>query len=143
MSEPQQGVIPHLVVDGAAAAIEFYKQGLGAIEVMRVPSEDGKRLMHAELRVNGAKVYLVDHFPEFCLGGNKVAPPRVIGGTSVTMHLDVPDCDAAIARAQSAGATVAMPANDAFWGVRYGVIVDPFGHCWSFAHPLPGAASAA
>jgi PhnB protein len=55
------------------------------------------------------------------------------------MHLDVPDCDAAVERAAAAGATVVMAPNDAFWGDRYAVIVDPFGHSWSFAHPLPGS----
>lgn len=135
-----QGVIPHLVVDDAAAALKFYAKALGATETMRAPADDGKRLLHAEMEVNGAKVYVRDHFPEFCgsQGGDKHAPPKELGGTAVTLHLDVPDCDAAIARAEKAGAKVAMPPMDAFWGARYGMVVDPFGHAWSFAHPLTG-----
>ena len=35
--------------------------------------------------------------------------------------------------AQEAGATVTMPAQDMFWGDRYGVVTDPYGHKWSFA----------
>ena len=59
------------------------------------------------------------------------------------MHLEVADCDAAVKRAADAGATVTMPPMDAFWGARYGQVVDPFGHAWSFAHPLPGKQAAA
>ncbi|APF37073.1 VOC family protein [Chelatococcus daeguensis] len=138
----QQKLVPHLVVDGAAAAIDFYRRAFGAEEVMRMPAEDGRRLMHAELLVHGTKLYLCDHFPEFCTeasGEKKVAPPPVIGGTAVTLHLDVPDCDEAVAKAQAAGATVTMPPEDAFWGDRYARIRDPFGHAWSMAHRLPGA----
>lgn len=142
MANTAQGVIAHMVVDGAKAAIEFYKRALGATELMRVPAEDGDRLLHAALDINGAKVYLVDYFPEFCQASGRIAPPSQIGGTSVTLHLDVPDCDAAVKRAQAAGAAVTMPPWDAFWGDRYAQILDPFGHSWSFAHPLRGAASA-
>lgn len=157
MPEQPRGLVPHLVVEGAAAAIDFYVRALGASEVMRVPAEDGRRLLHAEIRVEGARVYLRDHFPEFacpefacpesaCGGEAAVqAPPASLGGTSVTLHLEVADCDAAVRRAAEAGARVAMPPMDAFWGDRYGQVVDPFGHAWSFAHPLPaqtGAASA-
>ncbi len=139
------GVIPHLVVEDAAAALAFYAQALGATEVMRVPAEDGKRLLHAEIEVNGARVYLRDHFPEFAQGSagcSRQEPPTRLGGSSATLHLEVVDCDAAMARAADAGATVTMPAEDAFWGARYGQVVDPFGHAWSFAHPLPGASGA-
>jgi PhnB protein len=140
MAERQQGVIPHLVVDNAAAALDFYKKALGASEVMRVPAEDGKRLLHAEMAINGARVFVRDHFPEFCpaKGEHRQVPPKELTGTTVAMHLEVPNCDAAIKRATDAGATVSMPAEDAFWGARYGQVVDPFGHAWSFAHSLPG-----
>jgi PhnB protein len=139
MNEQRQGVIPHLVVDDAPAALEFYKNALGASEVMRMPADDGKRLLHAELAINGTRVFIRDHFPEFChaKGQHRQVPPRELTGTTVTMHLEVPNCDAAIKRAVDAGATVSMPAEDAFWGARYGQVVDPFGHAWSFAHPLP------
>ena len=142
MTDPQQGVIPHLVVDDAAAALEFYETGLGATETMRVPAEDGKRIMHAEMNVNGAKVYLRDDFPEFCpVQQGKRSSPHALEGTPVTLHLDVPDCDAAVERAARAGAKIAMPPEDAFWGARYGLVIDPFGHSWSFAHPLPSSTS--
>jgi PhnB protein len=136
------GVIPHLVVRDAAAALEFYQKGLGATETGRFPAEDGKRLMHAEMLVNGVRVYVRDHFPEFCASeASRQAPPDELKGTPVTLHLEVENCDAAIERMAAAGAVVTMAPVDAFWGARYGQVVDPFGHAWSFAHPLPGAAA--
>ena len=137
----QQGVVPHLVVEGAADAIEFYKTAFGATEVMRMPAEDGKRLMHAAIIVNGSQIYLMDDFPEFreqCSGGRIVAP-KTAGASTFVLHLNVPDCDAAVQRAIDAGAVVMMPPMDAFWGDRYGQVLDPFGHAWSFAHPLAKA----
>jgi PhnB protein len=126
-----KGVIPHLVVKGAAAAIDYYKAALGAVELGRHPAEDG-RLMHAALQIGGSTIFLCDDFPEYC-GGVSQAPA---GPTPVTLHLGVPNCDAAIAQAVAAGGTVAMPAEDMFWGDRYGQVRDPFGHLWSFSHPL-------
>jgi PhnB protein len=131
-------IVAHLIVNGGAEAVEYYKAALGAVEVRRVPEPNGPRLMHAELEVGGGKLYLCDDFPEHC-GGVVRAPS---GPGSVVLHLDVPDADAAIARAAAAGATVKMPASDMFWGDRYGQIVDPFGHTWSFAHRLAHAAAA-
>jgi PhnB protein len=140
-----RGVIPHLVVSDAAAALEFYKRGLGALETSRMTAQDGKRLLHAEMEVNGARVFIRDEFPEHGQGraGGRIAAPSELGGTAVTLHLEVPDCDEAIRRAAEAGATVVMPPMDAFWGARYGQVVDPYGHSWSFAHPLPAKPPAA
>ena len=125
-----QSVIAHLVVKGGVAAIDFYKAALGAIELERHPSEDG-RILHAALQIGSSCVYLSDDFPEYC-GGSR-APQ---GETPVTLHLNVPNCDAAMQQAHTAGATVTMPAADMFWGARYGQLTDPFGHRWSFSHPL-------
>ncbi len=136
MADQEQGVVPHLVVEGAVEALDFYKKALGATEVMRMPAEDGKRLLHAEIRINGARVFLVDSFPEHDCHGGKISAPKQLGGTAVLMHLEVSDCDEAVKRAAAAGATVIMPPWDAFWGARYAQVVDPFGHAWSFAHPL-------
>src|SRR5947199_4925591 len=95
------GVIPHLVVKGGAAAVDFYKAAFGAVELFRMPGPDGK-LMHASLVVNGGPLMLCDDMPEHC-GGVSRAPA---GPTPVTLHLNVPDADATIARATEAGATV-------------------------------------
>ena len=125
-----EGLIPHLVCDGCAEAIEFYKQAFGANEVCRMPASDG-RIMHAAIEIGGRPLFLADDFPEYC--GGKAQSPTALGGTPVTIHRYVKDCDAAIQRAQKAGATVKMPAEDMFWGDRYGVVIDPFGHSWSLA----------
>lgn len=127
----QDGLIPHLVCDPCADAIEFYKKAFGAEEVCRMPAPGGDKLMHAQVKINGRHVFLCDDFPEYC--GGQSRSPKSLGASPVTIHQYVKDCDAAIKRAADAGATVVMPATDMFWGDRYGVITDPFGHSWSLA----------
>lgn len=123
------GVVPHLVCRGAAAALDFYARAFGAVELMRLPAPDG-RLIHAAMSVNGATVLVVDEFREM---GNQ--SPASLGATPVTLHMTVGDVDEAIGRAVDAGAKIVMPAADQFWGDRYGVIEDPYGHRWSIATP--------
>jgi uncharacterized glyoxalase superfamily protein PhnB len=125
-----EGLIPHLTCSPAADALEFYKKAFGAEEVHRMPGPDG-RLMHAAMRIDGKFLFLADDFPEYC--GGKEHNPNALGGTSVTIHRYVKDCDAVIDRAVTAGATVVMPASDMFWGDRYGLVKDPFGHNWAVA----------
>lgn len=129
LPEGTHQVSPHLACDGAADAIAFYEKAFGAVELMRLPGPDG-RLMHACVSINGSSVMLVDEYPEH--GGTS---PKRLKGTPVTIHLAVTDVDGCIAQAEAAGATVTMPAQDMFWGDRYGVILDPFGHQWSIATP--------
>lgn len=128
----QEGLIPHLVCDPCADAIEFYKKAFGAEEVCRMPAPDGKKIMHAQMTFNGRPLFLADDFPEYCESG-KPRSPKALGASPVTIHQYVEDCDAVIKRAEEAGATVVMPATDMFWGDRYGSITDPFGHSWAFA----------
>jgi uncharacterized glyoxalase superfamily protein PhnB len=123
--------IPHLVVEGATEAIEFYKKAFGAEELSCMPAPDGKRVMHACLRVGGSHFFLCDDFPEYC--GGQSSHPNALGGTPVTMHLYVKDCDAVFKQAEIAGAKVIMQPQDQFWGDRYGMLADPYGHRWSFA----------
>ena len=127
----QEGFIPHLCCSPCAKAIEFYKQAFGAVEVFRMPAPDGDRIMHAAVLIDGRPLFLVDDFPEYCGGKSETATS--LGGSPVTIHRFVTDCDAAIQRAIDAGATALMPVQDMFWGDRYGAIVDPFGHKWSLA----------
>jgi uncharacterized glyoxalase superfamily protein PhnB len=120
---------PHLVVAGAAEAIDFYKKAFGAVEKIRLAGKDGK-LMHACLEIGGSSVMLVDEMPQW-----GALSPKALKGSPVTLHLYVDDVDASVDRAVKAGATVKMPVADMFWGDRYGVIEDPFGHKWSIATP--------
>lgn len=118
---------PHLTCKGASDASAFYQKAFDAIELSRMPGPDG-RLMHALLRIGDSSLMLVDEFPEW--GGKS---PAALGGTAVTIHLYVQDADATYAQAISAGASVHMPLSDMFWGDRYGVVTDPFGHQWAIA----------
>lgn len=120
-------VTPHLVCAGAAEAIEFYKNAFGAVELCRMPTPDGK-IMHAGITIGDSMIMLVDEMPDWGALG-----PKARGGSSVTIHLQVEDADALFAQAVKAGAAVKMPIDDAFWGDRYGIVVDPFGHQWSIA----------
>ncbi len=122
-------VTPHLHVKGAAEAIDFYAKAFDAAEVARspVPGDPGK-LMHAQIRIFGAPVLLVDYDEQW---GNK--DPLSLGGTSVAIHLYVEDCDAVHARAVEAGCESVMEPNDAFWGDRFAAVKDPFGHQWTIA----------
>lgn len=118
---------PHIVVTDGAAAIEFYKHAFGAQENSRLMTPDGKLLMHAQLTIGNSVIMLASEFPPQALS------PKSRGGTSVFLHLYVPDSDAAFDRAVKAGGIIRMPVSDTFWGDRYGVVEDPFGHQWSIA----------
>ena len=119
---------PHLVVDDAKAALAFYKQAFGAVELMCVPEPKGKRVMHAEMKIGDSVVMLVDTFSE--MGAKN---PKDLQGSPVMLHIYTADADAMIKRAEKAGATVTMPVEEMFWGDRYGSVRDPFGHSWSVA----------
>lgn len=129
----QPALSPHLVVDDANAAIDFYVKAFGAVEMGRVPRQDGK-LIHGAVQIDGSLVMLADDFPEMSDG--KSMTPKAFGGTPVTIHLTVTDVDSRFRRAVDAGATVVMPLEDQFWGDRYGVVRDPFGHQWSLGQPV-------
>jgi PhnB protein len=110
---------PHIVVSNAAAAIDFYKAAFGAVETSRHVAPNSNKIMHASLNINGG-----------------VQTPEALGGCPVTFHLEVPDADAAWAKAVSAGAIVKMPLANQFWGARYGMLTDPFGFNWSIAQTI-------
>ena len=120
---------PHLICAGAADAIEFYKKAFNAVDLARLPGPDGK-LMHAAVRIGDSTLMLVDENPQWGALG-----PKALKGSPVTIHLYVGDVDATVAQAVAAGAKITMPVADMFWGDRYGVIEDPFGHHWSIATP--------
>lgn len=124
---PMKGVVPHLSVEGAGKASEYYQKAFGATELFRMPAHDGERLLHCHLEVNGGSLMLCDCFPEY-----GVSPQP---SNNYTMHLEVDDADRWWARALEAGAEVEMPLEDQFWGDRYGKLRDPFGISWSIGAP--------
>src|SRR5436309_5830979 len=106
-------VTPYLTVRDAAAAIEIYKKALGAEEIMRMPTPDGK-IGHAELKIGDSIIFLADEFPQM---GNK--SPQTLGGSTGGLYLYVEDVDKAFKRATDPGATVKMPVTDIFPPHRY------------------------
>lgn len=120
-------LVPYLMIDGSAEAIDFYKRAFDAQERYRMAMPDGK-IGHAELVVGGGIVFLADA-PDDMPGD--AANPKKLGGTSVLLHRYVPDVDAAVAKAESAGATVLRAPEDQFYGDRAAVVADPWGHQWS------------
>jgi PhnB protein len=122
-------LIPYLVVPDAAAAIEFYKTALGAMEIVRHHMPESTKITHAHLVISDGSIMLSDDFPE--MRGGKASTPEALGGSPVTIHLQMADVDSFWERAVASGVSVTMPLADQFWGDRYGQFTDPFGHKWS------------
>ena len=120
-------VTPYLTIRGAAQAIEFYKKAFGATEILRMPGPSGA-VMHAELKIGDSVIFLSEEFPGMGNGS-----PSSLNGTTVGIHLNVENVDAAHDRAVSAGAKSLMPPQNMFWGDRFTKLVDPFGHSWSLS----------
>ncbi len=118
---------PYLVVRDAPKAIEFYKKAFGAEAQGIHHAPDGK-IMNADLKIGDSILMLNEEFP-----GMGSPSPQTLGGSCVTIHIYVDDVDKLFNKAVSAGATVTMPVMDQFWGDRYGLLKDPFGHSWSVA----------
>jgi PhnB protein len=120
-------VTPYLVVSDAAGAIDFYKRAFGAEELFRLEGPPGK-IGHAEIKIGDSIIMLADE-----MGSGDCRSPQSLGGTAVNILLYVKDVDQVFNQAVSAGAKVAMPLDDMFWGDRYGQVTDPFGHSWALA----------
>jgi PhnB protein len=117
-------LVPYLCCKDAAAAIDFYKKALDAEEQFRLTGDDGK-IGHATLTIGDDTLYLSDEWPE----GN-VFSPQTLGGSGVSLHLEVDDVDAAFQRAVGSGATSLREPADQFYGDRNATVSDPFGHRW-------------
>ena len=120
-------VTPYLYVDGAADAIAYYCEVLGATERMRMAGPDGK-VGHAEVQIGDSVIMLADEYPDMGVRG-----PRAVGGTPVALSVYVEDVDLVFERALKAGGTELRPVEDKFYGDRSGMFEDPFGHHWSVA----------
>ena len=125
--EGYHSVTPYLIMKNAGAAIEFYKNAFGAIELFRMPQPDGK-IGHAEIKIGDSPIMLSDEHPEM-----KYLGPETIGGTPVSLMIYVDDVDTVFKRAIDKGATEQKAVQDQFYGDRSGSLVDPFGHIWHIA----------
>jgi PhnB protein len=121
-------IVIQLIVDDAAAAIDFYKRAFGAGELFRNQYEDDRRIFHCELLIDGGRIMVQDEFPE-----RRLVSPRTLGGSPATVHLYVADAEATFQDAVDAGAKALSPVEKRFWGVVSGAIEDPFGHRWIIA----------
>lgn len=126
-------VTPTLTVRKGTQAIEFYKQAFGA-EARGVHVLPDGRLAHAEIKIGDSVVMLADEFPPMALS------PETIGGTASSIYIYAENIDQLWDRAVKVGATVTMPLANQFWGDRFGVLTDPFGHRWNLAQHIEDVA---
>ena len=125
--EGMHALTPYLTCAGAADAIRFYKEAFNAVEESRVPNDQGK-ILNAGLRIGDSLLMVMDEFPEF--GG---LGPKSLKGSPVMIHLQVENVDAVVKQAAAAGAKITQPIKEEFWGDRFAMLEDPFGHKWSVA----------
>jgi PhnB protein len=118
-------VTPYLVIDGAAAAIDWYREVFGAEEVARMTGGAG-RIAHAELRIGPSSIFLADEHPHF----ESIVGPATVGGTPVFLDLETDDVAALHHRAVAAGATSIRAPTDPSMAVQSAKVRDPFGHIW-------------
>ena len=129
---PETSLAPMLSVRNGAKAVEFYKSALGAREEFRIQSPDGAVV--ARLSLGKSEFWVADESPEY-----QNFSPQSLGGGTVRMIVVVDDPDAAFKRAIEAGGSVVHPVGDQPYGWRVGRMVDPFGHHWEIAKPLPSS----
>jgi uncharacterized glyoxalase superfamily protein PhnB len=125
-----QTVTAYISVRNAAAALAFYAEAFGAVELSRLVGDDG-RIGHAEITIGSSKLMLADEYPEVDSVG-----PETRGGPTCSFTIEVPDADAAFERAVTAGAIIERPVADEFHGNRMGWVRDPFGHRWTLSTPI-------
>jgi PhnB protein len=128
-------VTPYLIVDDAAAAIDFYTAAFGATETFRLKMEGG-RIAHAEIRIGASPIMLGETSPDWTF----MKSPTDLGGAAVHLYLYLPDADTLFQRALQNGAEVVMPMEVHSDGDRRGGVLDPFGFLWWIATATePGA----
>jgi len=120
-------VSSYIIVDDPDKAIDFYCNAFGAEPgaVIRMP--DGS-VLHGEVKIGNSTVMLTAENLEW-----QMKSAKSLGGSPISMHLYVEDADTAFKKALAAGCKVAAPLMDAFWGDRYGKVMDPFGIQWGIA----------
>ena len=120
-------VTPHMIIKDATGAIEFYRKAFGAKQIGRFMCPGGDLVMHATMKIGDSMIMVADEFPEGqgCPGWMS---PLTAKGTTITLQLYVDNVDALYQQALEAGCTASMPPMDAFWGDRFGQVIDPYGH---------------
>ena len=122
-------VTPSLTFKDSKKAIEFYQKAFGAEVLDTFPNLNGGGLMHATIQIGDSIMMMGDEMP----GQGSCKSAETVGGSPITLFLYASDVDSSFKRAVDAGAEVAMPVSDMFWGDRAGSIKDPFGYCWMIA----------
>lgn len=131
-----QPITPYLTINGAEKALEFYQKAFGATDIFRHPDEDGKRLFHARMTINGGTVMMSDDYSKDH-GGPHAPTPDNLAPVAVSIALEKPEqVDAMFRQAVAAGGNGVAPPADMFWGDRFAIVVDPFGHRWMLNAPL-------
>jgi PhnB protein len=132
-------LVPYLFLYGRCEeALEFYKGVFGgSYEMVRVaetpvasqmPPDAGNRVMHASFTADGVAFMASD--------GRDVKPVDPdAGNVSMSLSLDDTARGERIFNALAAGGTVGMPIDAAFWGGRFGMVVDKFGTEWMVTLP--------
>ncbi|HWW99771.1 VOC family protein [Collimonas sp.] len=120
-------VTPYLAINGAAAALEFYKKAFNAIEILRMEGP-GNRIGHAEIQIGNARLMLADDFPEMLIHN-----PKSLGAASTSIMLYVDNVDVTYPQAIAAGGTEIRALQDQFYGDRSATLRDPFGHLWTIS----------
>ena len=126
--EGYHSITPSLAVRGVEQAVYFYEAAFGAVELLRLPTPDGKGVMHAELRIGDSRIFVVQES-----GHTGTQSPQSVGSATSSLQVYVADADAVFNQAVNAGAKVRSAPRDMFWGDRYARITDPFGHEWAIA----------
>lgn len=125
--EGYHSVTPYLIVNDAAAALDFYHTAFNAVELMRLPDQNGN-IMHCEFKIGDSPVMMANEFPDMGFVG-----PQTLGGSPVSICLYVENVDELFKQAIDAGAEELRPLADQFYGDRTGTLKDPFGHTWTVA----------
>jgi len=126
-------VNPYLTFNGnCEAAFKYYAQSLGGkIDAMmphagteaeqHVPAEWAKKIMHANMTLNGTVLMGSDAPP-----GHYKTPQ----GFSVSLQVKTAEEAERAFHALEKGGTVQMPIQQTFFAVRFGMLTDQFGIPW-------------
>ena len=131
-----QPITPYLTINGAEKALAFYQKAFGATDIFRHPDDDGKRLFHARMTIHGGTVMMSDDYSKDH-GGPPAPTSEHPAPVAVSIALETPgEVDAMFAQAVAAGGNGVVPPADMFWGDRFAIVLDPFGHRWMLVAPL-------